>query len=908
MREVIAWAAVATIGFGFGFGCGTPSAPPRTPITAAGSGSGPTTTAAGAEPPPAAPGLRLPRAFVPTEYKVKLAITPSATTFSGATTIVGTVPATTRVVWLHAADGLTLSKAIATTSAGTFPVDIFPVGSAVALRPKTASFPAGELRLAIDFTGVVKDRETQGAFHQQDGGAWYTYTQLESISARAVFPCFDEPDVKVPWELQLEVPTGDIALSNTPVVDDTPSADGKTHTVSFARTKPLPSYLVAFAVGPFEKVDAGATRDKTPIQIVVPKGRTAEAAFAVEATRPLVDRLEDYFGIPYPYPKLDLIAVPHFPGAMENPGLITYGASILLAKPDATTIGFRRLHASISAHELAHQWFGDLVTMAWWDDVWLNEAFATWMGEKTVAAWKPEWNGAVGAVAQRSGAMGADSLKTARRIRQPIANEGDIKTAFDNGITYAKGASVIRMFETWVGEETFKAGIRSYLTAHAWGNATSADFLAAIGTAAKADVATPFSTFLDQVGSPLVTAELSCPKGGTPTLALAQSRYVPIGSDADTNQTWQIPICASYAVGKTVARDCTVLTAATGELPLTHATACPTWVLPNAGLVGYYRTAPSADLQKRLVASLGKLSLAERVGIVADVEALVAAGKTPAGDGLALVGVLAKDSDPHIVSASLGIAAAANEVISDKLRPNYRRFLRKVFGAKAKALGWKPKAGEDEDTAILRSKLLGLVAGFGEDKALTADARKLALAWLDDKSTLSVDIAPVVVSVAVATGDAALYDRFLAAAKATTDPHERAQYLNALGGFRDPALVARSFAVVTGDEFNIFETRGVLVGAMSTPENRPIIYKLLKENFDALAKKIPEAYLPYMSVMGAALCDASMREDVEDFFTARMAKIEGAERTLAQSFEQMDLCIASRAAQRPGVEAFLKKY
>jgi alanyl aminopeptidase len=303
--------------------------------------------------------------------------------------------------------------------------------------------------------------------------------------------------------------------------------------------------------------------------------------------------------------------------------MITYAQRIVLKKEEESTIGFRRGYAEVAAHEMAHQWFGDLVTMAWWDDIWLNESFATWMEAKILTAWKPEWDGAVDMVDEKSNAMGSDSLKTARKIHQPIASENDIKNAFD-GISYGKGASVIRTFELWVGSETFQRGIRKYLADHAWKNATSVDFLKAIGDAAGLDVVTPFSTFLDQVGSPIVSVALTCAPGATPVLNLAQKRYVPLGSTADPGQVWQIPICVKYPAGKRDERECTLMTSATVALPLPRAKTCPSWVLPNAGELGYYRVNLEGELRDRLFTrGMKKLSLPERVGVIEDVEALV---------------------------------------------------------------------------------------------------------------------------------------------------------------------------------------------------------------------------------------------------------------------------------------------
>ena len=361
---------------------------------------------------------------------------------------------------------------------------------------------------------------TTGIFRQKTGDDWYAFTQFEATDARRAFPCFDEPSYKVPWRLALTIPKGDIAVSNTPVAKEVSAGDGL-RTVIFEETKPLPSYLVAFGIGPFDVVDAGRAGIKhTPIRMIVPRGQASEARYAVETTGQILALLEKYFGTPYPYAKLDNLVIPQTVrfGAMENAGLITCNERILLAKPAEETADFKRGWASVCAHETAHQWFGDLVTLAWWDDTWLNESFATWMSRKIVEQWKPEWDTPVSNVAARAGTMEGDSLATARKIRQPIESKGDIDNAFDN-ISYGKGAAVLAMFEAWVGPEKFQKGVRRYLGEHAFGNATYKDFLNALEAEGGAGVGKAFATFLDQPGVPLVSLDLVCGSGAPPALS-----------------------------------------------------------------------------------------------------------------------------------------------------------------------------------------------------------------------------------------------------------------------------------------------------------------------------------------------------------------------------------------------------
>ncbi len=457
------------------------------------------------------PGLRLPDGVKPTSYAVSLRVVPGEESVTGEITIELALDGAHDVVWLNATDIL--------PGAASFTVDKTTVHAKATVVDKyhLAVVPerplaAGTAQLKLAYTAALSKKNVGGLFQLADQGEWYAYSHFEPIDARRAFPCFDEPSFKVPWQVTLHVKKEHVAVSNTPQVSETEEANGM-KAVTFARTPPLPSYLVALAVGPFEIADAGAWgKKKTPVRIIVPKGALADAKYAIESTGPILEQLEAYFGRPYPYPKLDEISLTVAIGAMENPGLVTFGQSIILAKAGEDTPGRQRGYASVCAHELAHMWFGDLVTMAFWDDVWLNEAFATWMSGRLLEVWKPTWAADVSRVQRRSAALSTDSLVNARRIRQPIVANDDIRNAFD-GITYGKGSSVLSMFESLVGDEVFRKGVQRYLNDHEYANATTADFVSSISKEAGRDVAPAFATFLDQVGGPLVTFKLTCAKG-----------------------------------------------------------------------------------------------------------------------------------------------------------------------------------------------------------------------------------------------------------------------------------------------------------------------------------------------------------------------------------------------------------
>ncbi|MFL5343677.1 MAG: M1 family metallopeptidase, partial [Hyalangium sp.] len=515
------------------------SAPPPPPAQASAPAAAPAT-------PPTPPQLRLPTTIRPTGYSVELTVDPNASTFQGVADISLQVAQPTSVLWLNAHE-LTVKQATL-TQAGA-PLALTPVPGNENFLGFTLSRPLaqGPASLHITYEAIASTKEIEGAFRAQERGDWYVFTEFEPMGARRAFPCFDEPSFKVPWQLTFHVPAGNIAVTNTPLLAEEPQADGS-RTFRFARTQPLPSYLIAFGVGPLEFVQAAPSgRNKVPTRIITPKGRAAEAAYAAKMTPEIISRLESYFDMPYPYEKVDILAGPLMSGAMENPGLVTFNSESILAKESEDTLAHQRNFTETQVHELGHQWFGDLVTMAWWDDLWLNESFATWITPRIIESWKPTWDAPAQRVQERSYALGSDSLATARRVHQPIENAGDILSAFD-GITYGKGSAVLAMAEGWLGQDVFRRGIQRYLRAHAGGNATTQDFLDALSAEAGKDVGRVLGTFLDQGGAPLVSATVGC-SGPVPKVVLSQRRYLPVGSQGEAARIWRVPLCVRYGVG-----------------------------------------------------------------------------------------------------------------------------------------------------------------------------------------------------------------------------------------------------------------------------------------------------------------------------------------------------------------------
>jgi aminopeptidase N len=862
---------------------------------------------------PPQPTLRLPATVHPLRGRLDLTLDPRKDDFHGVAGYDLTLDDPQALVWINAT-ALKLEEV--SFSLGDEKVDATVVpgdDDFVGLRPARPIGP-GEATLTISYRGSLDKVRSQGLYRVAENPgsadeAWYLYSFFEATDARRAFPCFDEPGFKIPWTLTLRVPRADVALANAAVRSETTQDD--TRTVVFAESKPLPSYLVALIVGPFDLVDAGtAGRHGTPLRFAVPKGRTAELRFAREATPRIVDLLEDYFGMPYPYGKLDVAVPPRYWGTMEHPGLVALGQPITLIKPEAETLPRREFFVTIAGHELAHYWFGDYVTMAWWDDTWLNEALGEWMDAKITSAYDPAWGFMTDRLGETSAAMQKDSLASAKAIRQPVISRTDIESSFDGELTYVKGSAVLRMFEEWVGEGRWQAFVRSYLSAHAWGNATTDDFLAAMKGTLGGEPAEALATFLAQPGVPLVDAELRCDTRGA-RLVLKQARFLPQGSGGTATQRWSIPVCARWGGPGETGRGCTLLTGAAGELVLDRQT-CPTWVMPNADGFGYYRVAHTPAGVSTLFPKGGSpLTAAEQAAVVGDIAALVQAGTFSVGDALARVPAIVADGERHALLATLEIVADARAAfLADDDYARYRRFLARTYGERARALGWVPATHEGPDATLLRAPLLRMVAFAAEDEALASQARALASAWLDDRRALDDTVADVALDVAAMHGDRALFERILDQARRPgLEPRERQTLFSALGRFRDSELADAALAVVSDTAFDLRDTSGILFRVLYARGGRERGWTFVKKHWDALAARMRADEQTWtIENVTKAFCDPAHRADAAAFFGERSAKVDGGPRALANALETVDLCIGQRQANATAVTRFLSAY
>jgi aminopeptidase N len=859
--------------------------------------------AAGSPNSPAPPELRLSGDVRPIRVALDLTIVPDRPTFQGRVSIAAHVVRPVPVLWLNATE-----LDIARATLGGQPARVVASNDDFIGLSTGTAIPAGPLTIEVSYSGKIDREKSQGIYAEQEGDEWYAYTFFEPIDGRRAFPGFDQPDAKVPWQLTFHVKQDHVALANAPVESETPEPDGMKKVV-IADSKPMPSYLVAFVVGAFELADGGtAGRVRTPIRFIIPKGRSGELRYAREVTPRVVAALEDYFDMDYPYGKLDVAVVPRFWGTMEHPGIVAMGQPLTLIKPGEETRARRLAYTNILAHELAHYWFGDLVTLAWWDDTWLNEALGTWMDAIITDRAEPSWKFSEGSRPGSSAeAMEADEKLSTKSIRQPVATKEAIQHSFDSAITYQKGATVLHMFETWVGEAKWRDFIRAYMRQHAWKNTTADDFVAAMGQHLGAQVAGAFGSFLEQPGVPLIEHRLVC-EGKRARLELRQGRALPAGTRESARRTWQVPVCVRHGIGPQSRRACVLLTGAEGSLPLEGG--CPTWLVMNAGGVGYYRSSYSKQEIAPLMAarSPARPGVSERRVLMADIDAAVERDKLSIADAMAMVPAALADPDERIQRAAGGLAGALRaDHLDDADHARYRRWVLATHGPLARRLGWRRRPGDSDERQELRLQVVSLAAWAG-DRQLRARAARLAGAWLESRSGIEDDIVDPVLASAVRDGDAALFDRILAAARAEKDRLRQTRLLFALGGFRDPALATRALELVVGKEFDFRESRAILLGALRRRETREQAWKFVQGHIDRLLGGMRTDEASWFVHSTGVFCDAARRAEVVALLDQRVARIEGARYTLDQALDEIDQCIATQKRVAPDARAFLARY
>jgi alanyl aminopeptidase len=875
-------------------------------------------------PPPAAvplaeepvPALRLPQDTRPLAESVEMQLDPRQERFSGAVDIDVRLDRPRAVVWLHGKDMHVTAATVTPTGGAPLAATWQERGdSGMASLAVAGVIPAGTARLHVVFDAPY-GRGQKGLYKTREADVDYVFTQFEAIGARLAFPCFDKPGFKIPFTTTLVVPAEMRAVANTQEVSR--AVDGGQVRVHFAPTLPLPSYLVAFAAGTLDivavpDVPPNAVRTRPlPLRGVAPHGRGKDMTYALAHTGEIVAALEAYFGIEYPWDKLDILAVPGKGGAMENAGAITFGERLVLFDAATAPVGQRRGYASVMTHELAHQWTGDLVTMAWWDDTWLNEAFATWVAAKVGQSWDPKLHLDVSALRGVQGAMGTDAMVSARSIRQPIASAHDIENAFDS-ITYQKGGGVLAMFERFAGADAWRKGLHAYLQSHRFGNATADDFLDAENAATGKDVKTAFHTFLDQPGVPFLEVSTDCTTSnpshdrranmpGSAHIHVKQSRYLPVGSTGNANVTWQVPFCWRDRSGDS----CRLLTQAETDIDLGGQAVCPLDVFPNVDGAGYYRFSLTPKDLAAVRAGLGRLSIREKITYASSLRSAFARATTPMKDVVVAVAPLAEDPDPAIAEEPMGYLTQGRDwLFTTPLRGNVEAYGRRLYAPVARRLGWDVKRGEDDETRTLRGSVLGFLTATGRDAAVRAEARKRGLAYLGvgkdgviHPEVLDPNLVGVALGVVGEEADRATWDAMKALLVGSVDETLRQRLVSALGSAREPKLAAAARELVLDPALRDTEILAPLWAQLSQPDMRDTAWAWVKEHYDAILTRLPKHHGGVQIVStGRSYCDEAHARDAEAFFAPKIESIEGGPRALAQALEDVRLCAARRTAQ-----------
>jgi alanyl aminopeptidase len=688
---------------------------------------------------------------------------------------------------------------------------------------------------------------------------------------------------------------GDTVITNTPVSSESLTDGWKM--LQFSVTKPLPTYLLAIAVGPMDSVEIPGL----PVEgrIYTPRGMSALAEFAAGLTAPILEFQQAYFNMAYPYEKLDFIAVPEYwPGAMEHPGAITFAENILLMDANTVSAMQKGRLVWVIAHELAHQWFGNLVTLEWWDDLWLNEAFADWLGAKTIGGLYPDMHLDLVALRMINRGMNSDSTSAAEPIRRPVSGGADLLA--DAGMAYSKGKSVIGMFERWLGEDAFREGVNAYLLENAWGNATAQQFWQALSAAGGKEISTAMATFLDQPGVPLVETRHDGNR-----IHLSQRRFSHYGVDLP-QMTWQFPVGLRIGADGKVLERTVFLESGETEVTIDGVSKID-WVMPNADGAGYYRWSVGNQAALDIAAGAEKaLNSRERVEFLGNLGALLDGGMVSGDTYLQALGTFANDSEPLVVSAVIGELQGLQDTFIDApLREEFAAYLRRSLSPALDRFGIEPRPGEDEPVGVLRPQLLYWLGRVGEDESVVAWALRTTEKYLREPSSVNPDQAGVALRIVAKSGHEGLWNRFRERFEAAQLPSERSNFLAALGAFEDPRIQNLSLGYALDGPMRPNELLDIPIEMFDAHEGGDRVFDWLLKNYDSVAARMPPLYLPMLAQLGGG-CDSKRLEKAQAFFSQPGIAVEGTERQMQKTAAEVHDCVSLREREAASVRAYLQ--
>ncbi len=816
----------------------------------------------------------------PTHYALTINVHDlAAATFIGHETIDVTLAKPTRVVTLHARD-LTFSQV---TAAGQIALVALDADAQTATLNFQNALPAGKTTLNIDWTAPFNP-QLRGLYKSRHGGRTFASTMFESADARGMFPCFDEPGFKATFRLTVVAPPNVAVISNTPG-KRLLYASKTQQTMVFDETPPLPTYLLAFAVGPFQSIAVKMKTRNGPRDLAVwaPEGDERLGKFAQSIAARVIPWLENYFDQPYPFPKLDLVAIPDFEhGAMENAGAIFFRDTAILADEKAVTPDDLREIALVVTHEIAHQWFGDLVTMKWWDDLWLNESFATWMEFKAIDALEPTWHIRDDWESDRARAFDMDALAATHAIHHAIGDVAEAECDIDP-VTYQKGASVLSMLETYLGDEAFRAGLRRYMAAHRFGSATETDLWTELERASGKPITAIAQSWVDQPGYPLVRAKAQ---------TISQQRFFEGASPENSAaQTWRVPVCTSA--------ECRLLE--TASLP-----ALADGKVLNAHRAGFYRVQYDAAGFTALANAFKSLEPTERFALLQDESALVRAGLEPADRETLLIDAATGELETLPLEAVEEILSNWNrDLVADADLPAFARAVERVLGPTVASLGWRAKSGEPISQTRARESALVTLGALARPEALVRQAQERFDKLVRDPNALEPIEADAATAITAATGDAKRWETMRTLALAAKTPQEKSRYLDALPAFETPELVRRTIDFALSPEARKQDAGHLLAAELGSRHGRALTWAALRTRWTEITKKVPLFRRIRLVEETGALCSHAASAEIHDFFSQPSIYLTEMERPLRLAIERNEACVARKERETAAVRAWI---
>jgi len=839
--------------------------------------------------------LILPEHVTPTNYDVKLEPNFDTFTFQGAVTIKADVNQTTDSIVLNSAE-LEIQD-VSVDSEGikcdVLDVSINPDNETISIKlAKELDIGTSNLRVQISFIGSLNDR-LLGFYRSQytdinGNEKFLAATQFESTDARRAFPCWDEPSKKATFDVSLDIPDEMVAVSNMPIVSDVKGLAGR-KTITFDTTPIMSTYLLAFIVGELGCIEQ-STKSGTLMRVWTTAGKEEQGRFALQTSVDLLDYYNDYFGIPFPLPKLDHLAIPDFAaGAMENWGAITYREVALLVDPENSSAGTRQIVAAIISHEMAHMWFGDLVTMNWWNDLWLNESFASWMGDKAVDAIHPEWDmWTQFLTADTASAFSLDGLSNSHPIEQEVNNPAEIGQLFD-AISYSKGGSILRMLEDFIGPLDFQKGIRTYLTDHSYENAETQDLWNALEVSSGKPVAKVMDSWVKQTGFPMITFDTN---DNSSNINLSQTRFLYEhieGEPEHVDETaWYVPIKISSSEDNNVA---TILMESRDlNIQLDTNTVSETsWFKLNPDQTGFYRTKYSESELVNLKNAISKdqLSPRDRLGLQGDYYALVRAGYTSVTDFLDLAGAYKDESDASVLSdLATGLRGIENIISELAFHSSYQLFCKGIFAGISKKVGWDKKTGEGHLDALLRSTSLGNSGHYGDQSVLDQAISKFN-DHVTEKQTIHPDIRTVVFNLAAQQGDRSVYNQMWTLEKSTDLQEEKVRLHSALSNFGNKDLLQETLNKSLSEDIRVQDSIRVIVTVASSALGRSLAWDFIRNNWEEIDRRYGDGGFALMRLVSivSGFTTSERLQEVETFFEENPTP--AAERTIRQAKERI---------------------